>query len=637
MSAQQWLETGRASIGSAQTNRTRFVSLAPECDPASAAMAFDRLRAPLDGERGWAGLFAQVHPAPAMRAAAMELEQEFSSFETALSLDRGVYERLARIPDDSLAGADSRTVRHGLRDYKRSGVDRDEPTRLRIQALSDELVKTGQSFDLAIVSDVRSVRFPQGISALDGLPADWIASHPLDAEGGVTVSTDPPDIVPFLCYAKDGGARRALYREYVNRGYPANVATLSKLLELRHELATLLGYASYADYITEDKMVKSAGAARDFVERIAVEARVELGRELEALLSEKRHVEPGATQIHDWERAYWIERVKAERLSFDSQSVRPYFPFANVKRGVLEISAELYSVRFEKNRDEPRWHPSVECYDVYDANGTKSARFWLDMHPRSDKYKHAAMFPLRSGLAGEVLPEACLVCNFSEPTESDPALLQHREVTTFFHEFGHLLHHLFAGRNRHLTFSGIATEWDFVEVPSQLYEEWAWDPKVLARFAKHHETGEVLPADLSRRMRAAEEYGKGMQVAQQMFYARLALAYHEVDPRGLDTTARLVELKRALLPFPYEEGTHFQCSFGHLHGYSAIYYTYMWSLVIAKDLHSRFAANPMDRKLAAEYREKILAPGGAKDAADMVSDFLGRPYSIEPWRRWLEG
>jgi thimet oligopeptidase len=173
-------------------------------------------------------------------------------------------------------------------------------------------------------------------------------------------------------------------------------------------------------------------------------------------------------------------------------------------------------------------------------------------------------------------------------------------------------------------------------VPSQLYEEWAWDPAVLARFARHHATGEPLPAELAAKLRAVEEFGKGLQVAQQMFYARLALAFHEVDPRGLDTTARMVELKRAMLPFPYEEGTHFQCSFGHLHGYSATYYTYMWSLVIAKDLFARFAGDPMDRTVAREYRAKVLAPGGARDAEELVEDFLGRPYAIDAWRRWLE-
>jgi thimet oligopeptidase len=636
MNVSLWLEQGRKGLEAARVRRDAFVALDAHTRAQDAVVAFDRMRQPIDERRGWAGLLAQVHPNESMRAAALELEREYSSFETGLSLDRAVFERLAAIDAEALDAGAGRVLMHGLRDYKRSGVDRDEPTRARIQAISDELVLVGQAFDLAIVSDVRRVQFAQGPSVFEGLPQDWIAAHPPAADGSVSVSTDGPDFVPFLCYAKDGAARRALYREYANRGYPKNIDTLRQLLMLRHELATLLGERSYADYVTGDKMVASADAARAFVESCADQARTAMQRELSQLLEEKRHSEPDAMQIHDWERSWWIEQYKSKRLSFDSQSVRPYFAFEQVKRGVLAISSALYGVRFEVNTSEERWHPDVECFDVFDQDGTRCARFWLDMHPRPDKYKHAAMFPLRAGLAGEVLPEACLVCNFSPPSASDPALMQHREVTTFFHEFGHLLHHLFAGRASHLAFSGIATEWDFVEVPSQLFEEWAWDPAVLATFAHHHETGEAFPADLAHRLRTAEEYGKGIQVAQQMFYARLALAYHEVDPRDLDTTARMVELKRELMPFPYEPGTHFQCSFGHLHGYSAIYYTYMWSLVIAKDLHTRFAHNPMDPSVAAEYRAKVLAPGGSKDAAVLIEDFMGRPYSIEAWRRLLE-
>lgn len=644
MNADAWFQQGRERLVDARARRDAFVALgrsprvAEAAESAGALHAFDRLREPLDERRGWAGLFAQVHPDPAMRARALELEQEYASFETELSLDRDVFDALAATAA-SVGDVQLERVRaHGLRDYRRSGVDRPADVRARIQRISDEIVKVGQAFDLAIVSDVRRVRFADGALAREGMPEDWIRSHPLDEAGGLTVSTDPNDFVPFLCYSRDGAARRELHRAYVNRGHPSNLDNLARLLELRHELATLLGAKCFADHVTEDKMVRSAQAAREFVDRIAALARPASERELEALLSTKRAA-GGEGPIHDWERAHWIERHKAERLAFDSQALRPYFAYADVQRGLLEIASELYGVRFVRNDDAAQsegWHAGIECYDVVDGDGARVARFWLDMHPRPDKYKHAAMFPLRSGVRGGALAEACLVCNFSAPGPGEPALMQHREVTTFFHEFGHLLHHLFAGRGERLCFSGIATEWDFVEVPSQLFEEWAWDPKVLARFARHHATGEALPGELARALRAAEEFGKGLSVRQQMFYARLALAYHEVDPRGMDSTARMVELKRAMLPFPHEEGTHFQCSFGHLNGYSAIYYTYMWSLVIAKDLFTRFAADPMSPATARDYRERVLAPGGSKDAAELVEDFLGRPYSPDAWQRWLE-
>jgi thimet oligopeptidase len=314
--------------------------------------------------------------------------------------------------------------------------------------------------------------------------------------------------------------------------------------------------------------------------------------------------------------------------------VRPYFAYANVRDGVLATSAALYGIEFRRNSTQPVWHASVECFDVVDRGGLV-ARVYLDMHPRPNKYKHGAMFDLRTGAGGDGVPEAALVCNFPEPNDSDPALLLHRDVTTFFHEFGHLLHHLFAGRQRFLAFAGIATEWDFVEVPSQLYEEWAWDAGVLARFARHFETGESIPRELVARMREADEYGKGLFVATQMYLAMLSLSYHDRDPRELDLDAHMRELRSSMLPFPHTPGTCFYASFGHLNGYSAIYYTYMWSLVIAKDLFSRFDGALMDARVASAYRNAVLAPGGTRDAAELVEAFLGRAYDTRAWENWL--
>jgi thimet oligopeptidase len=276
----------------------------------------------------------------------------------------------------------------------------------------------------------------------------------------------------------------------------------------------------------------------------------------------------------------------------------------------------------------------VEAWDVLEG-GEPRARFFLDMHPRDDKFKHAAMFDLAAGIEGDVLPEACLVCNLPQPRGDDPALLEPGDVSTFFHEFGHLLHHLLAGRQRWLAVSGISTEWDFVEVPSQLFEEWALDASVLARFSRHHRTGEPIPAELVVRMRAADEYGKGIRTRVQMFYAALALEYFSRDPEGVDTSEVVRQLKPRYVPFPHEEGTAFQASFGHLEGYSALYYTYMWSLVLAKDLFSAFGGDLMDGEVAARYRRHVLEPGGSRDAEALVQEFLGRPYAFDAFERWL--
>jgi len=214
--------------------------------------------------------------------------------------------------------------------------------------------------------------------------------------------------------------------------------------------------------------------------------------------------------------------------------------------------------------------------------------------------------------------------------------MTHDDVLTFFHEFGHLVHALLSGGHQWIGISGMSMEQDFVEAPSQMLEEWTWDPATLATFAKHHETSQPIPETLVRQMRRASEFGKALNVRQQMLYARLSLSVYDRDPKAVDTTALVKQLTNTMTPFPYVEGTHVQTSFGHLDGYSAVYYTYMWSLVIAKDLFSQFEkTNLLAPAVATKYRERILAPGGSKPAAMLVQDFLGRPFDFKAWETWL--
>jgi thimet oligopeptidase len=326
----------------------------------------------------------------------------------------------------------------------------------------------------------------------------------------------------------------------------------------------------------------------------------------------------------------------AEDYGFDSQAMRAYFEYERVKKGVLEITARMFGIEYRKIADAPLWHAEVDAYDVTEG-GKLLGRIYLDMHPREGKYKHYAQFTLANGVEGRALPEGVLMCNFPRPTGGEPALMEHGSVRTFFHEFGHLLHHVLGGHTKWVGQSGVATEWDFVEAPSQMLEEWIWDLETLQTFARHWQTGEPLPAELLQRARAADEYGKGLWVRQQMFYAATSLEFHARDPRALDTTKLMAELQDRYTPFKYVEGTYFHESFGHLDGYSAIYYTYMWSLVIAKDLFSVFKneglLNPAPAK---RYRRAILEAGGSKPAAELVRDFLGRAYDFSAYQSWLD-
>jgi len=595
---------------------------------------YHRLQLALSNAGHRAGLLSEVHPDKPLREAAESAVQEISAYATELSLHRGLYDALASVNVEGLGPDTLRFLEHTLRDFRRSGVDKDEPTRARLKELADRAVRLGQDFDRAIREDVRSVSLRP--EQLAGLPEDYRAAHKPGPDGKVLITTDYPDLLPFRAYARDGEARRQLYLENTSRAYPGNEKVLREILEVRAEQAQLLGAASWADYVTEDKMSKAAKVVAEFLARVAEVSEGPARRDVDRLLRRKQKDVPSATRVEDWEKAYYEERVKQEELGFDSQSVRPYFEFNRVRDGLLTITARLFGIRYVPVRDPVSWHPKVESYDVFRGE-QKLGRIHLDLHPRPDKYKHAAQFPIVSGVKGVQLPEGALICNFADPAVHSPALLDHDDVVTLFHEFGHLMHHVLGGQQRWLGFSGVATEWDFVEAPSQMLEEWAWDPETLKLFARHIETDEPIPAELVHRMREANEFGKGAHTRHQVFYAQLSLRLHSQPPADVDITRTMVELQRKYSPFPYVEGTHFFASFGHLNGYSAMYYTYLWSLVIAKDLLGEFQRHGLlDDATASRYRDTVLVPGGSKDAADLVKDFLGREYGFEAFQQWLE-
>ncbi len=569
-------------------------------------------------------LLRSVHPEPAMREVGEKCEQEAEALSTALALDPEVYGPLSRI---DASGEDEGTrwyLFRLLRDFRRAGVDKDPQTRAKVRALNDELVRIGQEFQRNIRDDVRSIEVsPQ---ELEGLPEDYRQAH---AKGIVT--TDHPDYVPFMTYARSSAARERLWKVYRQRAHPKNLEVLGRLLARRWELARLLGYPSWAAYVTEDKMIGSAENAAAFIEKIAAAAEARARRDYDALLERMRRDEPSAARVEAWDSEALKERIRAEQFGFDSQSVRPYFDLDRVQQGLFDTVSRMFGIEVRRTA-APVWHADVTAWEVVEQ-GRVIGRFFLDLFPREGKYKHAAQFTLASGQKDRALPEAALVCNFPRA----PALLEHSEVVTFFHEFGHLLHHLLGGHTRWAGVSGVRTEWDFVEAPSQMLEEWCWDASVLQRFARHHETGEPIPAALVERMRAADEFGKGLRVRQQMFYAATSLRFHDRDPEGLDTTALAAGLQERYTPFRHVAGTYFHESFGHLEGYSAIYYTYMWSLVIAKDLFGVFKrAGLMNSEVAARYRRAILEPGGSRPAAELVKGFLGREAKFDAFAEWLE-
>ncbi len=580
-----------------------------------------------------ASLARNVHPTEANRTAAEKCEQDVEALNVELSLDRGVYDALTKLDLSKEDASTQMWMKKALLEFKRAGVDRDEATRGKVKSLSEELVKLGQEFNKNISSDVRKVELDP--KELAGMPEDYVKAHPPGPNGKVTITSNYPDYIPFMTYAKSGKAREALWRVYRQRAHPQNLKVLDGLIAKRHELATLLGYPTWAAYTTENKMVKTQEAAETFIKKVNDAAKLRAEADYKKLLARKQKDDPKAKLINPWEQDYYDDRVKAESFGFDSQAVRPYFEYSRVLSGVMDITQELFGITYVKVTDAKVWHPDVVAYDVLE--GTRPlGRIYLDMHPRDGKYKHAAQFDLTVGQEGKRLPEGVLVCNFPKPEAGAPALMQHSEVETFFHEFGHLLHHTFAGHQKWAGISGIKTEWDFVETPSMLLQEWPADAKTLARFAKHYQTGEVIPEALVGQLRASKEFGKGLWTRRQMFLSMVSLSYYNRPP-PFDTTKLMASIQKDFEPFRKEhvDGTYFQLAFGHLEGYSAAYYTYAWSVVIAKDLLTKFDGQLMQPTIAKQYKKDILDPGGSKEAAKLVEDFLGRPYDFKAYETWL--
>lgn len=587
-----------------------------------------------------ASLFSEVHTIESVRTSAEQAMQDVQKLETDLSLDRQLYEVFAAVDATGLDAPSRRLLDKTLLDFHRGGVDKDDATRQRVKELSERAILVGQEFSKNIRDDVRTLKVAP--EKLAGMPQDWVDAHPVGEDGLVTLTTDYPDVVPFSTYGADRETRRALRFEFLNRAWPQNDALLHELLQIRRELAGLLGYADWAEYDAEVKMIRTGAAIPQFIDRIA-DAALEPGlRDRQVVLERMRVDVPDAQTIDGSDLPFYAEAVRREQFDVDAQKVRTYFDFTRVRQGLLEVTGRLFGLTYRPAGDAVLWDPDVAAYDVFldgkdqggadgeqdvDQDGERLGRIYLDLYPREGKYKHAAQFDLVRGVAGRQLPEGVLVCNFPR------GLMEHSDVVTLFHEFGHLVHHVLAGRGRWVRFSGVATEWDFVEAPSQMLEEWAWDPQILRTFAVDV-AGEQIPAELVRKMRKADDFGKGYDARTQMFYAAMSYWFHVDIPA--DLTERTKELQARYSLFPYIEGTHMPASFGHLEGYGSGYYTYMWSLVIAKDMFSAFDRSDLfDPRVAGRYRDRVLAPGGQRDAADLVADFLGRPYTFDAYAAWL--
>ena len=546
---------------------------------------------------------------------------------------------------DRLEGVEKHYLEVLLRDYRRNGMGLGEEERGRLLEIDRELTELGLAFRQAIDEDETTAFFTPEESR--GVPQRFLDSLPRSA-GMYKVGLKGAAPSYFFGYCEVPETRQKLSLLYGLRGGTGNVDRLERMIRLRDEKSDLLGFETYAHYVTQTRMSANPENVQAFYADLRPKLREKALKDKEQFTAAKReHTGDPDAEMNSWDFSFYKNWLMKERYAVDTQVVRQYFSMDSVTQGMFEVYEELFGIRFTEitaraiEAGEPMiWHEDVRLFQVHDeANGELLGEFYTDLHPRQGKYSHAAQFPLnirKRWLDGSLtLPRVALVCNFTKPTVTEPSLLSHGEVETYFHEFGHCLHSILT-EVEYYEFAGTSVARDFVEAPSQMLENWIWNAEILGRFARHYETGEPLPDAVLQGMVAAKNLGSGLSAEGQVYLGTMDLTFHS-DPTGeVDTTAVREDVYAKTRLFPVAENLHGQGSFGHLVGYQASYYGYLWSLVYAQDMFSRFEADGiMNPRTAREYRQLVLARGGTVPALQMVTEFLGREPNADAFLRSL--
>ena len=581
--------------------------------------AWDRMSIDIEDAFGPIWLLNSVHPDAAVRDASDRVIIDHSVFTTELFQNEALYERVHAVTAASVA---QRQYKKDLIEaFEDSGVTLAPEKRQRFRVISERLTELSQEFSKNIRENKTTVTFT--LEECEGLPASYVERGRRDENGNVVVGFDYPEYVPFMMNAKNEAARRRYYVEYTNRGTPRNIEILDEIVALRKEIAELYEVPSFAHYVTKRRMVgnpETVTAFLDDVKAAVTEAEVrDLGR-----LAEKK-----GGPIERWDVLYYRERVRQQRYDIDQEQLRQYFPTRPTLQWLLDVSERLYGLRFEEAR-VPLWHDDVLYLDVKDAaTGELIGGIYLDLYPRPDKYKHAAAWPVR-GVSRRVgrKPISVLVANLNRDG------LTHSELETLLHEFGHVLHGVLSDTeyNQH---AGTSVERDFVEAPSQMYEEWANRVESLSLMRAHCSTCPVIDEPLVKRLRSSRKFGSGIDWGRQHLYAAFDMSLSSEQPGKALETWRAME---ASTPMGHLEGTEFPGTFEHIaSGYAAGYYGYMWAKVIALDLISAFGTNIMSGDTGRRFREMILSRGSEEPAHDLVERFLGRPVSSEAFFEEIRG
>lgn len=608
-------------------------------------LALDDVQARLYTDTAILQFLQYVSPDASIRAAGERATQEVTDYLIVMGKREDVYNAVNAYASTNprLEGAKARLLEFTLRDYRRAGMGLPKEQRSILTEIEKEISKTGIEFEKNIREDNTQLLFAR--DELRGVPDELIRI--LEPAGGLLVITmDYPVVTPLLENCEVESTRQKVWIAYRRRA-PGNVAVLERLLKLRHQAAAMLGYASPADFETEVLMAKNAANVAEFYSRLRplVREKAQLDYQMLREAKRERTKNPDA-ELLPWDYAFYKNQVRKQKYKVDPQTVKEHFPADAVIEGLFRTTRTLYGLAYKDITTEARaagrpfWYDGVQLFEVRDAaSGALLGEFYLDLYPRENKYKHFAQWGLRERKTyadgTSQTPLAALVCNFPSPTSDAPSLMSHEDVETFFHEFGHCLHTILT-TSTISRFSGTSVERDFVEAPSQMFENWVWNAEVLGTFSRHYKHGGPLPRELLDGMLAAKHLGSGIDAEQQFYYGMIDMAFHTAPNGEIDTVTTANTLFGEVTMFKPVRGTFFHAAFGHLVGYQAGYYGYQWSQVYAADMFTRFKERGLlNPDAGRHYRETVLSRGGTQDGLDLVRACLGRAPDMKAYMEHL--
>ena len=629
--------------------RERLAALGKSAGPRTydnTMRALDDLTEPLDWAMGVVRHLESVATYPELRVAFNAVQPEVSAFYTGIPLNAALWAHIKSFAATSeaaaLAGERRRFLDKTIDTFRRHGADLDEAGKKRLEALDVELTQLTTKFAENVLDSTNAFELLiTEEKSLAGLPPTALASARQSAERkglqGWRFTLQAPDYFAVMTYLDDSAIRRQVYEAFSVRATEDgrdNRPLVARILELRREKAALLGFRDFADLVLEDRMAHTGSRALAFLEDLKTKTEERFAEENRELLEFRRSIEGAeAPEPAPWDVAYYAEKQRAALYAFDEEALRPYFPMERVVEGLFELVRRLYGIRVEEEAGAPVWDAAVRYYNVRDEGGELLGAFYADWYPRENKRGGAWMDSFITGGPGPdgFRPHAGLICgNLTPPVGGKPALLTHREVETIFHEFGHLMHHLLS-RVETRSLAGTSVAWDFVELPSQIMENWCWERGSLDLFARHYETGQPVPEDLFQKMKRARTFRAANAQMRQLGFGIIDLAMHtRYDfARDGDVTAYSRRLLQGFSPAPLPANHAMIASFTHLFaspvGYGAGYYSYKWAEVLDADAFTRFRDEGIfSRKVGAEFRGEILSRGDSEDPAELYRRFMGR-------------